>query len=44
VVATINVSVQATRIDLETLRGDYLSQLRECAAQINEDLAGRRHA
>lgn len=43
-VATINVSGQATRVDLDTLRGSYLTQLRECAAQINEDLAGRRHA
>jgi IclR family pca regulon transcriptional regulator len=44
VVATINVSGQATRVDLDTLRGSYLTQLRECAVQINEDLAGRRHA
>jgi IclR family pca regulon transcriptional regulator len=44
VVASINVSGQATRVDLDTLRGDYLSQLRECATQINADLAGRRHA
>lgn len=43
VVATINVSGQATRVELETLRGGYLSQLRDCAAQINADLAGRRH-
>jgi len=43
VVAAINVSGQATRVDLGSLRGRYLTQLRDCATQINEDLAGRRH-
>jgi len=36
--AALNVSVHASRVTLEELRGRYLSELRSCAEQINADL------
>ena len=36
--AALNVSVHASRVTLDELRGRYLSELRSCADQINADL------
>lgn len=43
VVAAINVSAHASRVSLEELKGEFLPALQECAHEIDEDLAGRRH-
>lgn len=42
VVAAINTSAHATRVSLETLRGEFLPALQACAVEIDRDLAGIR--
>lgn len=43
VVAAINTSAHATRVQLEELHDVFLPALQRCAEQIDLDLAGRRH-
>lgn len=43
IVAAINTSAHVTRVTLDMLRNDFLPGLRECARQIDLDLAGRQY-
>jgi IclR family pca regulon transcriptional regulator len=43
VVAAVNTSAHATRVSMATLKNDFLPRLRQCAQQIEQDLAGRQY-
>lgn len=43
VIAAVNISAHAMRIDMATLESSFLPRILDCAKQIDSDLAGRRH-